>query len=279
MAFISLGTLALAVPMLLCRGVDEAPKQRALVDPSAWTDIPFIILTIGGFVRYLGFFTPVFFLPLFAETALGLSQKKAVDLLLIFNCSSFLGRLTGSVVAQRTRIMAPWLICTFVSGAMCLAWAAVSSFNGAVAFAFFFGFFLAPLTVFSLAVVPYFCPSMEVLGTRMGIVWAAGSVAFLIGSPVGSSITDTAHGHFLGLQLFSGLTLIVGGVMLLPLWTKVQMKQRQAGEGRGTKSGKGNASISSKFVERYDLPERIPTKALPGSQLIAFFPYTYCAVF
>ena len=225
MAVISLGTFAAGVPMLLTGKVATTGKRRAVVDKSAWKEVSFLILCVGGFVRYLGYFSPIFFLPLFGETALDLSQKRAIDLALIFSGVSLFGRILGSLVAQRTKVMLPWLFYCIVSGVLCLVWPAVHNFGGGVVFAALYGFFSGPLTIFPPVVVPYFCPTLSGIGTRMGMVWAFASLAFLIGSPIGAAIAHPSGGHFLGLQLFSGLTLIVGAAMLLPIFNLIQKKQ------------------------------------------------------
>ena len=226
MAFISLATFTLGIPMLLSRSVPISNKRRALIDNSAWTDIQFLTQCVGGFFTFLGYFGPILFLPLFAQTSLGLSLDKALNLPLIFSGSSFFGRVAGSIVAQRTRVMPPWLLCRVCSGVLCLVWPAVHTYSGAVTFAVFYGLVSAPLTVFPPVVVPYFCPSLNVLGTRMGMMWAFSAFAFLLGSPVSALVADPAHGHFLGLQLFSGFALLIGAALLLPNWTMVQRKQK-----------------------------------------------------
>lgn len=225
MAFISLGAFAAGVPLLLMGKAATKGKRRAVVDANAWKDVPFLMLCVGGSFRFLGFFSPIFFLPLFGETALGLSQKRAIDLALIFSGVSFFGRILGSLVAQRTKVMLPWLLYCIVSGVLCLIWPAVHDFGGGVVFAALYGFFSGPLTIFPPVVVPYFCPTSSVIGTRMGMVWAFASLAFLIGSPIGAAIAHPIGGHFLGLQLFSGLTLMVGAAMLLPIFNLIQKKQ------------------------------------------------------
>lgn len=225
MAFMSLGTFLIGIPLLLCRIVPSSGRRRALIDPSAWKDVPCLTLCVGGFFRFLGYFSPVFFLPLFAQTSLGLSQNKALDLLLIFSGSSFFGRLLGSVIAQRTRVMLPWLVTSVTSGILCLTWPAVHTFGGGVTFAVLYGFTSGSLTVFPNVILPLLCPSLAVLGTRMGIIGATSAFAFLIGSPIGALVADPSHGHFLGLQLFSGLTWLLGAALLLPLWKLVRKKQ------------------------------------------------------
>lgn len=227
MAFISLATLILGISMLLCRSVPSSRQRRSFIDNSAWTDIHFLTLCIGGFFTFLGYFGPILFLPLFGQTSLGLSLDKALDLPLIFSGSSFLGRILGSVVAQHTRVMLPWLLCMVCSGVLCLISPANHTYGGAVTFAVFYGLVSGPLTVFPPVVVPYFCPSLNVLGTRMGMIWAFAAFAFLLGSPISAVVADPAHGHFLNFQLFNGFSLLSGAALLIPNWKLVQKKQQE----------------------------------------------------
>ena len=225
MGFVVLGGFAVAIPMALSRTVQVSGKRRALVDLSAWKEIPFLTLCIGGFFRFLGYFTPVFFIPVFAQIALGLSQKKSLDHLIILNASSFFGRILGPVAAARMKVMLPWIVCSVTAGILCLAWAAIRTFGGFVAFVVLYGFISGPLTVFPPAVVPLLCPSPNVIGTRMGMLWGTTAFAFLLGTPIAAAISDTSNGNFLGLQIFSGVTLLVGALLLLPLWEPIQKRQ------------------------------------------------------
>ena len=225
MGFVVLGGFAVAIPMALSRTVQVSGKRRTLVDLRAWKEIPFLTLCIGGFFRFLGYFTPVFFIPVFAQIALGLSQKKSLDILIILNASSFFGRILGPVAAARMKVMLPWVVCSVAAGILCLAWAAIRTFGGFVAFVVLYGFISGPLTVFPPAVVPLLCPSPNVIGTRMGMLWGTTAFAFLLGTPIAAAISDTSNGNFLGLQIFSGVTLLVGALLLLPLWEPIQKKQ------------------------------------------------------
>ena len=225
MAFMSLGTFAAGIPMVLCRSVHRSGIRRQVFDFGAWREFPFMTLCVGGFFRFLGYFPPVFFLPLFARTALHLSQEKGIDLVLVLSGSSLIGRLVGSLIAQRTRVLLPWILCVVVTATLCLTWPAIHTFRGAIAFSVLYGIVSGPLTVFQPVVVPFLCPSPAVVGTRMGILWAFSAVALLIGSPIGAAVADPLSGNFLGLQLFCGVTLLVGALLLLPLWALIQEKQ------------------------------------------------------
>ena len=228
MAFVALGGFAIAIPMVLCRTVHVGGRRRDLVDVRAWKELPFLTLCIGGFFRFLGYFSPVFFIPVFAQTALRLSQKTSLDILIIFNAASFIGRLLGPLAAAHITVMLPWILCSMAAGVVCLAWPAINTFGGFVAFAVLYGMVSGPLTVFPPAVVPLLCPSPSVIGTRMGMLWGSTAFAFLLGTPITAAISDTSNGHFLGLQLFSGVTLLVGALLLLPLWAPIRKKQHQS---------------------------------------------------
>lgn len=227
MGFVALGGFAVAIPMVLCRTVHVSGKRRSFLDLGAYAEPPFLMLCIGGFFRFLGYFTPVFFIPVFAQTALGLSETISLYLLVTFNASSFIGRLLGSLVASRITFMLPWIVCSVAAGALCLAWLAVHSLGGFIAFAILYGMVSGPLTAFPPAAVPLLCPSPKLIGTRMGMLWGSTAFAFLLGTPIAAAISDTSNGHFFGLQIFCGATLLVGALLLLPLWRPIRKRQRQ----------------------------------------------------
>ena len=226
MGFVALGGFIIAIPLVLCRTVNVSWKRRSLVDRRAWKDLRFLTLCVGGFFRFLGYFSPVVFIPVFSQTALRLSQKTSLDLLIVFNAAALVGGLLGPLATARTTIMLPWTVCSVAASALCLAWPAIHTFGGFVAFAVLYGLFSGSLAVFPPAVVPLLCPSPDVIGTRMGMLWGSAAFAFLLGTPIAAATSDTSNGHFLGLQLFSGVTLLVGALLLLPLWAPIRKKQQ-----------------------------------------------------
>lgn len=226
MGFVALGGFAVAIPMTLCRTVRVSGKGRALIDMRGYTELPFLTLCVGGFFRFLGYFSPIFFIPVFAQTALGLSETTSLDLLMTFNAASFIGRLIGALVASHITFMLPWVVCSVAAGILCLAWPAIHSIGGFIAFAILYGMVSGPLTVFPAAAVPLLSPSPNLIGTRMGMLWGTTAFAFLLGTPIAAAVSDTSNGHFLGLQLFSGATLLVGALLLLPLWAPIRRKQQ-----------------------------------------------------
>ena len=57
-------------------------------------------------------------------------------------------------------------------------------------------------------------PDLRTLGTRMGQSFATASIALLIGAPIAGAILKAEGGNWLGFQLWSGLTMLLGGGFL-----------------------------------------------------------------
>jgi hypothetical protein len=55
---------------------------------------------------------------------------------------------------------------------------------------------------------------------------AVGATASLIGSPIAGALVGDGGKHYIGLQLFSGLVMLVGTAIQLCLWTNL-VKKRQ----------------------------------------------------
>jgi hypothetical protein len=88
---------------------------------------------------------------------------------------------------------------------------------GMVVFAILYGFFsggfvsLPPVELVSLT------PDLRTLGTRMGQAFFVSSFGLLVGAPAAGAILNQT-GSYLGLELFSGLTLFLTGILFV--WTR-----------------------------------------------------------
>ena len=181
MGLVAFGTYVVAIPMVLSCSFHASGKRRAFFDVQALKELPFLTLVIGGFFRFLGYFTPVFFIPTFVQMALKTSQVTSLNLLIIYNASSSAGRIGGSAVSMRTLVMAPWMFCSTAAGVLCLIWTAVHNLGGFVTFIVIYGIISGPLTVFPPNVLPLLCPSPKVISTSMGMLWGSTAFALLIG--------------------------------------------------------------------------------------------------
>lgn len=103
----------------------------------------------------------------------------------------------------------------------------MTSVGGFVAVAALYGCFSGALIPLPPSVFPIVCPDPKVLGARLGMAQGIGSIASLIGGPIaGALITGD---NYIGMQLFSGLVMIFGGINLINLW-RILIKRRNMGK-------------------------------------------------
>lgn len=78
-----------------------------------------------------------------------------------------------------------------------------------------YGFSAAGLQGLYNATVYSFSPDRSKVGIRMALVFAVIGLACLTGAPVGGALIDANGGDYLYAQLFSGFSILVGGMFLL----------------------------------------------------------------
>lgn len=91
------------------------------------------------------------------------------------------------------------------------------------------GFFSAGLVTLPAAAFASITTDMSRLGTRLGMSWSASSIATFIGPPIASMLLKKENGRtdFIGVQLWSGIFLLLGTVTLAVLWAMTVRKQKK----------------------------------------------------
>ncbi|KAJ0415449.1 major facilitator superfamily domain-containing protein, partial [Aspergillus carlsbadensis] len=102
-------------------------RTRRLFDVRALKDLPFWNFTVANFFLYLGYMTPFYYMPIYAETKLGTSRSLGLYILIISQASSIVGRVVTTAVAHYFGAMIPWIFCGVVSGVLCIAWISAES--------------------------------------------------------------------------------------------------------------------------------------------------------
>lgn len=223
MGFIMLSSYAVSFPLLLFRAknVGDIAKgrgeKRKLFDKTALRDRPFWTYTMSNFLVFCGYMVPFFFMASYGQTELGMSRSHALQVIMIAQASSVLGRLVAAFAASRIGVMVPWITCALSSGVFCIAWIGVKSQGSFTALMALYGCFSGALIPLPPSIFPVVCPDPRVLGTRLGMAQAVGSVASLIGSPIAGALANLGR-RYMGLQLFSGLLMMTGGLSLIGLW-------------------------------------------------------------
>ncbi|KAH7213339.1 major facilitator superfamily domain-containing protein [Fusarium redolens] len=184
-------------------------------------------LHIGFIIMWLGFLVPYILTPSFGLLGLDhpVSEDLAYYMLAVLNASQALGRIIPAAMVDKKILGAESILMfnSVVSGMLALCWIAVHNLGGFTVFLILYGFFSGAVTTLPAFIIPYLCPSLAVIGTRMGIVYGAAGFGALIGPPIALA-ADEAHGGqhnraFLGAQLWNGLTILFASCLCVyPLW-------------------------------------------------------------
>jgi MFS family permease len=211
--FVELVTLAIAG--LLSRPMDQLRKPaRQFFDTSAPRELAFAAFMVSAFLTYNAWLIPYFLAPAFS-LSVGADATTSFYLLAVMNAAQFFGRIIPAYLSDL--IGAEWMlwIAAVSPGVLGLSWITISTMGGWIEFELFYGFFSGMIATLPPLVVPYLCPNLAVIGTRLGMIYGCAGLGILIGNPVALALSDVEHGNFLGAQLWMGILALVGAVTTL----------------------------------------------------------------
>lgn len=107
------------------------------------------------------------------------------------------------------------MIACYLAGILCLAlWIPATNTAGIVVFAVLFGLTSGAYIALAAALVVRISPIKEI-GYRTGLLFFIGAFSGLTASPIAGAILQRDGGSYIGMQVFSGATLIVGSSFIL----------------------------------------------------------------
>ena len=198
--FIALCTLVAASILIQSVG---ARSTRQFVDRTAFTDLPYMSYMVSGVLLFAGVLVPYFLASTYAHDVLLAEVDFSFYLLAILNAAQFLGRVLPAILSDW---IGPEILLgagTLTAGVLGFCWIAVDSITGYIAWLVFYGLASGAVVTLPAIVLPYICPSMATIGTRLGMVYGAAGIGFLISSPAALELNASTHG-FLGSQLWVG---------------------------------------------------------------------------
>ncbi|KAI3318735.1 MFS general substrate transporter [Xylariaceae sp. AK1471] len=177
-------------------------------------------LCIGVFFVLLGYWVPLFYLVPYASLSLGTSPTHASYLLSILNAASLFGRVVPAILGHQLGAANILLTGATTLGVVVFAWISIGNIVGVTVWCVFLGFTAGSVITIPNAVASRLSQSHNT-GTRIGIMWAVGAFAELIGPPVAGALLTQHDGktNYLGCQIFSGVSISIGAVFLIfPAW-------------------------------------------------------------
>ncbi|KEQ68568.1 MFS general substrate transporter [Aureobasidium namibiae CBS 147.97] len=182
MDFLALTTMLLSVALVIPIG--------------AMTELPYFCFMIAGLLLFAGVLVPFFLVTIYAEQALSASANLSFYLLMVLNGSQLFGRVLGGLLSDHIGGEIMLLGAIITTGILSFCWNAIRDLAGYIVWLVVYGFISGMVVTLPAVVLPYLCPSMAVLGTRLGMVYAAGGIGFLISSPVALAINDVSGAFF-----------------------------------------------------------------------------------
>ncbi|OKL64269.1 hypothetical protein UA08_00935 [Talaromyces atroroseus] len=214
-AFTMFGTFLMSYLTLIYKPQKNS-LVRPLIDKAAFTDAGFLLLVLAGFFCSMAYYMPILYLPSFAESKIpGFSAQNtdlAFYLVSIANGTSVVGRLIAGAIATAIGPTETATLAAASSSIILFLWIIVKSKTRMIVWTVFWGLASSVIVAMPGAMVPLFCPSLQVIGTRTGMFWAGVGIGVLIGCPVAGVLIDVkaAEIHWWQLQVFAGAIMTAG---------------------------------------------------------------------
>ena len=195
-AFIALVTLI--VPLSTMKVRTRPTGVRKLIDLSAWKEAPFVYCATALFFGFLGMYVPFFYLQSYAIEHGYTDENLGFYLLAIINAGSIFGRIVPNFLADKVGPFNMLAYTSLIAALLAFIWIGIHNAAGLIVFASMYGFFSGTFVSLPPAAIVSISPSLDVVGTRMGMSFGVASLGLLIGTPIAGAIL--AHG-WPGLQV------------------------------------------------------------------------------
>lgn len=213
--------LAVLTCLILCRRPGKKTRARSLIDQRAFKEPLFMLLSVSLICVMLAYYVPLFYVPAYARTRLGADDNLAFYMLSVINGASAFGRTVPYLLGSRVKPIYTLLLCTTGSGIAMFTWICATNTPGFIVWLCYWGFLTGTLVTAPTSIVGHsvFCPDMNFIGTRMGMMWGISSLGSLAGTPIAGALVNLDRAYFLPSQAFAGSMMMLGA--LLQLWPTI----------------------------------------------------------
>jgi MFS-type transporter involved in bile tolerance (Atg22 family) len=171
---------------------------------------------------YIGFY----YIGSFGRDVLDMSQSTSINLLLVLNGVGLVARVLPNFVAEKltgpVNLMLPYVL---ASGIILYCWVVVESETGLWVFAVIYGIAASGIHALFPVVLTSLTDDQKKLGVRSGMGFSIVGCAVLTGPPIAGALVQRANGSYVGLQVFSGSTMMIAVLFgVAARWAKVGWK-------------------------------------------------------
>ncbi|GFF40456.1 riboflavin transporter MCH5 [Aspergillus udagawae] len=214
LGFIALGTFIL--PLAVMRMRIRAPKPRAVVDWSAFTDVPLMVFTLSVVILFIGNAVLIFYISFYPENRGFADTSLAFYMAAIFNAGSFFGRIAPNALSDRIGVFNTMAPITLLLGVTVLCMLGVHNEAGMIVEAVVTGFFSGVVVALPPVCFRMLTANKSMIGTRIGQGFAVGGLGLLIGGPSGGAILGRKEPlDWTGLWVYGGVAGCVACIILV----------------------------------------------------------------
>lgn len=189
------------------------PRTTNFWVSEAFKNLKFNLLIASMFFLFMGMFTPLFFIPVYA-VSIGMSATLAGYLLAILNAASTFGRVIPGVLADKYGRLNIYALGGFANAIVIFCMSSTSSTAGLVVYTAVFGFVSGSIISGASAALSVCVDDPRDIGTYLGMGMAVSSLGALIGPPVNGVFVDK-YGGFFEVSMFSGSACLVGSLIVV----------------------------------------------------------------
>ncbi|KLJ12491.1 hypothetical protein EMPG_12484 [Blastomyces silverae] len=189
------------------------PRTTSFFVRAAFKDVKYLLLIAAMAFLFIGFSTPIFFIPSYAVTR-GVDATLASYMVAIINGASAFGRIIPGILADKFGRLNVLAIGSLATGVIVSCMNEARSTTALIIFSVAFGFSSGTIVSGIAAAFSVCAKDHRDIGTYLGMGMAISSVAVLIGPPVNGALVDKYHGFFEA-SIFSGIMCLVGGFIVL----------------------------------------------------------------
>ncbi|KAG2418662.1 hypothetical protein HFD88_001763 [Aspergillus terreus] len=180
-----------------------------LIDWEAFTERPFVFITLSMFLNFWGLYFAFFYLGTFARDRIGIEHTQ--NLVLVLNGVGVVGRIVPTLIGDRVLGRLNTLIpSSLASSILIYCWIPVSTQGGLYAFAAVYGVVGGAAQALFPASITTMSPDIKKTGTRVGMILSIVSIATLTGPAIEGALIHRAGGSYLYAQIFAATSILVG---------------------------------------------------------------------
>jgi predicted MFS family arabinose efflux permease len=180
--------VTMGVAIVVLETPRRAAGRRALLDKSAFRDVPYLLFVLGCFGVMLGMYTPFVYIQTFALDGEMVGAGLAAYLLAILNGTSIIGRIVPNMFSPRVGIMNMMIVAIVALCVTAFCLMAVKSGAGVVVAIAVYGFASGTFFASQPTIFVRLTANRAYIGTRFGMAFTVMSIALLFGPPVAGAL-------------------------------------------------------------------------------------------